>query len=168
MQPSEALGTAAQIAVALAGFAGVVVAFRSGSMEEWHTIDKFRLRLLLSNSVVPLVLCMIAILLDAVIPQPPWIWRACSGVALVLTILFGSIITRGLGLSAPRELNLTGASKLLFICFGAGGVAAMLLQIYNVTTLNAFWPFYTSVVFQLITAAIQFVRLLLIRPQPSV
>jgi hypothetical protein len=29
MQPSEALPTAAQIAVALAGFAGVVVAFRS-------------------------------------------------------------------------------------------------------------------------------------------
>ena|ERR1043166_565442 len=30
MQPSDALGLAAQIAVALAGFAGVVVAFRSG------------------------------------------------------------------------------------------------------------------------------------------
>jgi hypothetical protein len=32
MEPGEALSTAAQIAVALAGFAGVVVAFRSESI----------------------------------------------------------------------------------------------------------------------------------------
>jgi hypothetical protein len=35
MQPSDALGLAAQIAVALAGFAGVVVDFRSGLVHEW-------------------------------------------------------------------------------------------------------------------------------------
>jgi hypothetical protein len=34
MEPSEALATGAQIAVALAGFAGVVVAFRSSSLHE--------------------------------------------------------------------------------------------------------------------------------------
>jgi len=33
MEPGEALSIAAQIAVALAGFAGVVVAFRSGPLE---------------------------------------------------------------------------------------------------------------------------------------
>jgi hypothetical protein len=49
MQPGEALGTTAQIAVALAGFAGVVVVFRE-SVHDWSTIDKFRLRLILSSS----------------------------------------------------------------------------------------------------------------------
>jgi len=34
MEPGEALTTAAQIAVALAGFAGVVVAFRSSSLHD--------------------------------------------------------------------------------------------------------------------------------------
>ncbi|HZR05223.1 MAG TPA: hypothetical protein VFA61_05295 [Candidatus Udaeobacter sp.] len=42
MQPSEALTTAAQIAVAPAGFAGVVVAFRSKSLHKWSPGDKFR------------------------------------------------------------------------------------------------------------------------------
>ena len=55
MQPSEALTTTAQIAVALAGFAGVVVAFRSKSLHEWSLRDKFRLWLLLGNALIPLL-----------------------------------------------------------------------------------------------------------------
>jgi hypothetical protein len=35
MEPGEALGIAAQIAVALAGFAGVVVVFRREAVHEW-------------------------------------------------------------------------------------------------------------------------------------
>jgi len=63
MQPGEVLSTAAQVAVALAGFAGVVVVFRRESVHEWSTLDKFRLRLLLTNSILPLGLRMIALLL---------------------------------------------------------------------------------------------------------
>ena|SRR5436853_1838789 len=71
MEPGEALGIAAQIAVALAGFAGVVVVFRRESIHEWSLIDKFRLRLLLSNSILPLGLCMIGLLLLTIKPMPP-------------------------------------------------------------------------------------------------
>jgi hypothetical protein len=68
MEPGEALSTAAQIAVALAGFAGVVVVFRRESVHEWSTLDKFRLRLLLANSILPLGLCMIALLFLTIEP----------------------------------------------------------------------------------------------------
>jgi hypothetical protein len=63
MQPSEALGIAAQVAVALAGFASVVVVFRRQGVHEWPDIDKFRLRLLLGNSILPLGLSMLGLLL---------------------------------------------------------------------------------------------------------
>jgi drug/metabolite transporter (DMT)-like permease len=63
MQPGKVLSTAAQVPVALAGFAGVVVVFRREPVHEWSTLDKFRLRLLLTNSILPLGLCMIALLL---------------------------------------------------------------------------------------------------------
>lgn len=56
MEPGEALGLAAQVAVTLAGFAGVVVVFRPASVHQWSSLDRFRLRLLLSNSILPLVL----------------------------------------------------------------------------------------------------------------
>ena len=58
MEPGETLGIAAQIAVALAGFAGVVVVFGRVSAHEWSPIDKFRLRQLLTNSIFPLALCV--------------------------------------------------------------------------------------------------------------
>src|SRR5467141_2422607 len=58
MEPGEALATAAQIAVALAGFAGVVVAFRSSSLHEWSLLDKYRLWLLL-GSPGPLLLLFV-------------------------------------------------------------------------------------------------------------
>jgi hypothetical protein len=38
MEPGEALGIAARIAVASAGFAGVVVVFRRESIHEWPPI----------------------------------------------------------------------------------------------------------------------------------
>jgi hypothetical protein len=41
-------------AVALAGFAGVVVVFRRESVHDWSSVDKFRLRLLFANSILPL------------------------------------------------------------------------------------------------------------------
>jgi hypothetical protein len=52
------LSIAAQIAVALAGFAGVVVAFRSKSLHDWSHTDKFRLLNLLGNAPVPLFNCL--------------------------------------------------------------------------------------------------------------
>ena len=164
MQPSEALGITAQIAVALAGFAGVVVAFRSDSVHERQTIDKMRLRLLLNNSLVPLILCLLALFLVSV--HQVWTWRVCSALALVLTIAIGIVMSRGRA-SSPRELKLGRGSKVLFFSFSVLGIVAMILQIYNLAVLNAFWPFYATVLFQLITGAVQFVRLILIQPEPS-
>src|SRR5262249_19354776 len=85
----EILSTAAQIAVALAGFAGVVVVFRRESVHKWSPIDKFRLRSLLSNSVLPLGLSMIALLLLGIKPEPSGIWRWCSGIEFVVFVAFG-------------------------------------------------------------------------------
>src|SRR3954469_337993 len=70
MEPSEALGVAAQIGVALAGFAGVVVVFRREAVHEWTGIDKLPLRLLLANSILPLGLSMLGLLLLTVEPMP--------------------------------------------------------------------------------------------------
>ena len=75
MEPSEALSTAAQIAVTLAGFAGVVVVFRRESVHEWSPIDKFRLRVLLINSILSVTFSMIGLLLLTIKPAPPGIWR---------------------------------------------------------------------------------------------
>src|SRR3954467_11242835 len=88
MEPSEALGVAAQIGVALAGFAGVVVVFRRESVHEWSPLDKLRLRLLLANSILPLGLSMVGLLLLTIKPMPPELWRWSSAMALVVFLMF--------------------------------------------------------------------------------
>jgi hypothetical protein len=166
MQPSDALGLAAQIAVALAGFAGVVVAFRSGLVHEWKAIDKMRLRFLLNNSITPLILCLLALWLMSVDPHQVWIWRACSALAIALITLIG-ILMGGSSRSSFRNLEWDRGSRLLFFSFSVLGIVAMILQIYNLAVLNAFWPFYAAVIFQLVTGAVQFVRLILIQPESA-
>src|SRR5215475_10034032 len=165
MEPGEALGIAAQIAVALAGFAGVVVVFRREAVHEWSGIDKLRLRLLLANSILPLGLSMLGLLLLTIKPMPPGIWRWCSGIALVATLSFVAAtakIFRSLNL---RNVQRQRVSRSISYLAGAFGMAALLLQLYNIVLLAAFWPFFAGIVYQLVTAMAQFARMILLLPE---
>jgi hypothetical protein len=165
MEPGEALGIAAQIAVALAGFAGVVVVFRREAVHEWSGIDKLRLRLLLANSILPLGLSMLGLLLLTIKPMPPGIWRWSSGIALVATLSFVTAtakIFRSLNL---RNVQRQRVSRFISYLAGAFGMAALLLQLYNIVLLAAFWPFFAGIVYQLVLAMAQFARMILLLPE---
>ena len=164
MEPGEALGIAAQIAVALAGFAGVVVVFRRESIHEWSPIDKFRLRLLLSNSILPLGLCVIALLLLTVQPTLIGVWRWCSSVGFVVFLAFGitvNISSRRLHL---RQLQ-DAPANFIFHLFAVLGWGAILLQLCNVALLGAFWPFFAGIVLQIVAAMLQFARMIFSSPK---
>jgi hypothetical protein len=165
MEPGETLGIAAQIAVALAGFAGVVVVFGRVSAHEWSPIDKFRLRQLLTNSILPLVLCMIGLLLLAIRPALGGVWRWCSGVAFVILLQFAVGSVKAFRRFDLQKLQRPVVSRSFFYLSGAVGIAATLLQLYNAALLNAFWPFFTAIVVQLIAAMLQFARMILVPPE---
>jgi hypothetical protein len=130
MEPSEALSTAAQIAVALAGFAGVVVVFRRESVHEWSPIDKFRLRLLLTNSIHPLSFCMIGLLLLTIKPAPPGIWRWCSGLTFAILLPFAMKTMKTFRHFDPQHLRRERATGFIFYLFGMG----LQRRCYNSTT----------------------------------
>src|SRR5215472_16035389 len=116
MEPNEALGIAAQVAVALAGFAGVVVVFRPGSVHQWSPVDRFRLRLLLSNSVFPLAYSLFGMLLLTMKPPPESIWRWCSGFAAICQIPF--TITSIKRMRAFSRADFKDVSKIVFYPVG--------------------------------------------------
>ena len=166
MEPSEALSTAAQVAVALAGFAGVVVVFRRQSVHEWSPIDKFRLRLLLMQSVLPLALCMFGLLCLSIKPLPTGIWKWCSGLAFVILVLFAittMTIFRRLHLHQVQSFG--RATPFVFYLFGVLGTAVTILQVHNAAILGAFAPFFTVIVFELTAAMFQFMRIVLVPPE---
>ena len=165
MEPGEALGIAAQIAVALAGFAGVVVVFRRESVHEWSPIDKVRLRLLLANSILPLGLCMMGLLLLTIKPMPPAIWKWCSAVQFVVFLLFMATMRKTFRRLGVRKVERESDSGFMLYLFGAFGIAAMLLQVYNFALLGAFSPFFAGIVYQLVTDMAQFARMILLLPE---
>ncbi|MEY2561145.1 MAG: hypothetical protein QOG51_1560 [Verrucomicrobiota bacterium] len=167
MEPGEALSTAAQIAVALAGFAGVVVVFRSGSIHEWSPLDRFRLWLLLGNAMIALFACLFGMLLFSITPTPLSVWRWCSVFSLLLVFPFGFMTRQRqleLGRSVVKEM---GAFRYVFYLFGAIGGAVGLLQVYNALTAGVFWLFYASIVFPLAIGTLQFARMILLPPHSS-
>jgi hypothetical protein len=165
MEPGEALGIAAQIAVALAGFAGVVVVFRREAVHEWSDLDKLRLRLLLANSILPLALSMLGLLLLTIKPMPPAIWTWCSGITLVVNLSFVTATRKIFRRLKIQNVQRERSSRFVLYLFGAFGVVSLLLQLYNIALLAAFWPFFAGIVFQLVTAMAQFARMILLLPE---
>jgi hypothetical protein len=163
MEPNEALGIAAQVAVTLAGFAGVVVVFRPQSLHQWSALDRFRLRLLLHNSICPLAYALLGMFLLTIKPTPLWIWRECSLFGLLFQMP-GAIIA----FKSSRKLGaveFTGASKALFYGLGLLGTASLVLQIINIIKWNLFWPFFLSIFMHLIAGMLQFTRMVLLLPE---
>jgi hypothetical protein len=159
MQPSEALSASAQVAVTLAGFAGVVVAFRSGSLHHWSKIDKFRLRVLLMNSGVPFVLSVVGMVLASSSLDPIMVWRLCSLFAFVLVIVITPSAAGRSRNFTRHEFKTSGAKRYVFYAASVLGIAATLLQLYNFIRLQTFWPFFVAIAIFLILGMLQFVLL---------
>jgi len=157
MQPSEALSASAQVAVALAGFAGVVVAFRSRSVHEWAKIDKFRLQILLTNSAIPFVLSIFAMLLLSTDLGAPTIWRLCSVFTFVMLVAMASGYRTSYRRFSAAEFKASGGRSSIFYAGGVVGIAVTLLQIYNVISLQTFWPFFAAIATILVLAMLQFI-----------
>lgn len=159
MQPSEALSTTAQIAVALAGFAGVVVAFRSGAVHQWSKVDKFRLRILLTNSATPFALSIGAMVLSSTSLDPQRLWQICSILAFVVVILTGQQITTGMRTLSREDFQRGGVRRSVLVCGSVAITAVILLQLYNAISLKTFWPFFAMIATQLALGMLQFVLL---------
>lgn len=162
MQPGEALGVAAQVAVTLAGFAGIVVVFRPQSVHEWSMLDRFRLTLLLMNSAMPLCFALFGMLLLSVDPVPGSIWRWCSGFAFASSVM-AFVLMPNFRRRIPAA-DLKSVNKFIFYSLGGIATAAAALQVVNFAVWNRFWPFFTAIFVHLVAATIQFLRLLLLKP----
>lgn len=165
IDPGETLGSTAQVAVALAGFAGVVVAFGERAVHEWSDLDKFRLRLLLTFSILPLTLSLAGLFLLTTELSLASIWEACSTISFLLFFTIALFLWRRFTSLSMPALRASGASHLVFYGGAAFGLAVTLLQLVNVFRLGTFWPFFSSITLALLASSLQFVRLVLHRRQ---
>ncbi len=162
MDPGSALGTTAEVAATVAGFAGIVVVFGRRSVADWSRVDKERLRLLLVSAAISLVLSLLGMVFLAAFPSSgPWRW----GSAFAAILLVGSSthnMSRGRRFD-PSDVSASGGSVPLFYTVQAAVCAVGFLQVYNAVVWSAFWPFFAGIVTILAASVIQFIRLVLSR-----
>jgi hypothetical protein len=120
-------------------------------------LDKLRLRLLLLNSLFPLVYSIFGILLLTIDPPPVWIWRWCSG----FVILFGLVAMAAMRRHVSRG-DIRGTSKAVFYTAASLSIVSFVLQFANVISWNRLWPFFTAIALHLVIAVVQFLRIILL------
>lgn len=161
MEPDRYLIATAQISLANAGFAGIVAAYRNDSVHKWGDVERFWLRLLLLNSILPFTFSLAGIFVIAADAFPAAKWRWLSGFAVVLLIPYAGMIFRSLTGFSPGALRSAGSSYVISYGLVFTLIAVCLLQIWNTALGVAFWPFFGAIIALIIGAVFQFVRLVL-------
>jgi hypothetical protein len=153
--PSEGvlLGVA-QLAVALAGFAGVVAVFRSEG--DWTELQAFRLSVLVRNSLGVMFMALLPLVFFAVYGSAPTAIGIASGSSAVWMLLTVVQLQRQwLRFGAFRTWpNLTSTTL---------AVLATALFVVNAVWLDTAWPYVAALCLVLLTAALAFQRMVGVR-----
>ncbi len=147
----------AEIAVALAGFTGVVVTFGSRSQGAWHPGDRLRLSFLLMASLTAAGFALLSLLALSSNLAEPTVWSALS--ALWALFMCWSLWASRQQMQQAADVHqdidkLTNA--ITTTCF----VLLIFVQILNATLWHEFYPFLAAIMLNLVGAAMQFARLI--------
>lgn len=167
MEPDRYLIATAQISLAIAGFAGIVAAYRNESVHKWGDVERFWLRLLLLNSILPFTFSLVGIFVLAADPLPVAKWRWLSGFAALTLIPYAGMIVRNLAGFTAQQLRAAGGGRVMSYTLFVLLAAICILQLWNVATSGAFWPFFGAILLLLLGAMYQFVRLVLKPKRPD-
>jgi hypothetical protein len=158
MDAEETFLTLAEVGIALAGFSGIVAVLGGRAQGSWPDIDRLRLSILLQTSFSAVLWSFAPIVLFYAELDPPVTWSITSGsYALYLVIGVGYRIrqTRAIARSQPELVDPQYVALVV-----SGVVVIAVLQIINAIILRTLWPHLVAILWALVTAFIQFVRLL--------
>lgn len=154
----EILVGVAEIAVALAGFTGVVVAFGSRNQGTWHPGDRLRLNFLLEASLTAGAFALLALILVAWTQMANVAWATTS--ALWAVFMPYSLYTSHRRVTESHhqhhDVDIV-SNRLTFALF----CVLIAVQVINATTWHQFGPLLAALASNLAGAAMQFTRLLL-------
>jgi hypothetical protein len=154
---SETLGLVAELAVALAGFSGVVVAFGSGRDQTWDPGDKLRLHFLVESSLTAGGFAILILVLMHAFPSNlPLVWTIGStlwALFMPFSLYFAHLrIARG---TLDRVDIDHFANRFVFTAF----LLLIFLQIPNIFVWQDFGPLLAALALNLVGSGMQFAHL---------
>ena len=155
-EPSETLSLISELAIALAGFSGIVVVLgrRAGQL---GPVDKRRLDNLFLHAALALATSLLALTLLHTSIQDTTVWRVTSA---AWALPFPFVLVRDW-----RRVRAAGGpeSPRMFAAAYTAGVLAFLLQVANSAFLYSGWPLFAALCLNLLLGFQQFVALLYAR-----
>ena len=153
----EVLVGLTEIAVALAGFTGVVVVFGSHSTGSWLPGDRLRLGFLLEASLTAGGFALLALVLYSSMQNARNAWALVSGLWALYMVysLYASHRRIRENLEHHQDIDIT-ANHIVFALFSI----LIALQLINVVLWREFAPVLAALVLNLVGAAMQFARLI--------
>jgi uncharacterized membrane protein YhaH (DUF805 family) len=152
MSAESFLSSAVEIAVGLAGFAGIIAAIRQRGVSSWAREQQILLRMLLTASAMAITFALLPpILVEAQVPQPA-IWRIGS-----LAFILWQI---GIAIHRVRQFRESGTQSPIPRIVYAWIAAMVLLQAFNVV-LGVSWPYLLARFALLVNSFVFFLILLL-------
>ena len=148
----------AEVAVALAGFSGIIIAFGRRSLGALSPLESRRLYNLYFSSGLVLFSSLLGnSLIHAESLDAALLWRGES--MLILVFGFPWIVIdwfRVRRLDSTERADVKAYILYPFICVG---LLALILQVLNVIALGQSWPFFVALVFVIAFAFQQFILL---------
>ncbi len=160
MEGSDALAVLAEVAIGLAGFSGMVVAIRR--REPAHSWETFRAVVLLVTAFWALMLALLPFAIHAFGVGGPNLWRLSSAVG-VLSGALSVPILRSMPTDFPSSPYFREATAV-FATITVVALGAHLANAFAIGSVGTFALFYTGVLLYIVSGAIQFLLVLVVRP----
>jgi hypothetical protein len=149
-----------ELAIGVAGFAGVVAALSRRAAGDWRPVDVVRLQMLLRISIGCALWAVFPAFLLAGGLLNETLWRITSGLWLLyIALSAGTMLHR---IRVVFAENRADASLSLSVLVGAGMLVTASLQAANAVLLGQAWPHLFALAWGLCVAALLFLRLALL------
>ena len=153
MYRDSVLTSVIQVAIAIAGFSGIVAVLGHRSEGVWDEMDRIRLQGLLVGSFATMIIAFLPYILFSAELAESLVWRICSGIHAVG---IGMDVVAKIRQHIAADIRFTGSeTALLFIA-----AAITVVQGANTLFLATVWPFLTGLVANLLVSFALFVLLL--------
>jgi hypothetical protein len=153
-----------EFSVGLGGFSGIVVVF-AGRDGGWARVDRYRSANLISNALIPAFVAFLALGLNQ---APTFAGDASRVASATLAIAIGATTFLAFsGMRSVPQAERALISPYIFVLLVGGSIVNGLVQLGNVLGFfgqAAFVVLFSGLVWQLAVAAIQFARIVFIRP----
>jgi len=150
----DTLFNVAEIAVAIAGFAAIVVLFRRRDEGTWQAYDGDRFNGMVMHALVALFFCFLPAVLSAFTDQPSTVWGIASGLLALWTV---GHVAGVLGMATTDR----GSRAALVLGFAVAGVLAM--NALGIGFQRAFAPYLIGLLWHVFQAAVLFGLLVWVR-----